>query len=204
MPVIRLVLGSLETNCYIVKDEAGDKCLIIDAADEVEIILQKLNESGCVPEVIVATHGHPDHIGAVQKLREITGAAFAIHKEDVMTQRRDSLHNLLSANLMATPDYFIKDGDELSIGNIKLQVIHTPGHTRGSICLLGKECLFSGDTLFKGSVGRTDMGGNFSQLTSSLRKLLTLPDFTTVYPGHGPSTTIGIEKVNNPFVINLP
>lgn len=200
MLVFSLLLGALETNCYIVQ-EAG-KCLVIDPAGEADVILSKLGELHGTVELIVATHAHLDHTGAAERLKEITGAPFTLHEADTIAWAKGGWHNLLGEARLPKPDFFLKEGDQISLGNTSLQILHTPGHTPGGICILGEGKLFSGDTLFKGSVGRTDVGGNLSQLIASLNRLMDLPEETIVYPGHGPSTTIGAEKRANPFILS--
>jgi hydroxyacylglutathione hydrolase len=216
MKIDRLVLGEFETNCYVlrVSDKATD-CLIIDTGLDVRDLLTFLERNKLTPKVLIITHGHIDHIAGVGKLRaKFPDIKVYIHKLDAETLT-DSTSNLSfmldSANSPAKgpfsiekADYLVDEPDVIEAAGIKLKVLHTPGHTPGGMCLYceNENAVFVGDTLFADSVGRTDFpGGNMRQLIEGIKtKLLTLPDDTVVYAGHGNRTTIGREKTHNPFL----
>jgi len=199
----RLVLGPLQVNCYILGDEETGEAVVIDPGDEDDRILDILNNNNLRLRYIINTHAHFDHVGVNQLLKEATGADILIHEEDEELLRIAGDQAFLYGLDItpSRPDRLLKDGDEIGIGRIKLKVIHTPGHSEGGICLLGDGFVFTGDTLFAGSAGRTDFpGGDMERLVRSIReRLALLPDNTRVLPGHGPETTIGEEKENNPF-----
>ncbi len=203
MEILILPVGPIEANCYIVFDESKE-ALIIDPGAEGQKIFREIEKHGLKVKYIVNTHGHGDHIGANQKLKELTGASILIHELDapMLTDGAKNLSIYLGKNIsQPAADKLLKDGDVLEVGKMRFTVLHTPGHTRGGICLLGEDVCFTGDTLFDGSIGRTDLpGGSYTELINSIKtKLFTLDDKIVVYPGHGPDTTIGREKGYNPF-----
>ena len=202
MKIELLALGQYASNCYIVADEVSKEAIIIDPGAGGNQIMKHVEASGLKIMFIVLTHSHPDHIGALKEVKEATGAKVAIHADDVSGLQRGRQFGTMSSSTQPPPDRLLKDGDSLDVGSLHLSVIHTPGHTQGGICLLVDGVLFSGDTLFYSSVGRSDMpGGNGPQLIDAIsNKLLTLPDETVVLPGHGPQTTIGDERRGNPFL----
>ncbi len=199
MDIKTLAVGPLETNCYVVSDKTTGEAMVIDPGDEPDRIIE-LSE-GLDVKYIVLTHAHFDHAGAVPELKEATGARIALHpadKEAYSTVTEQAAFWGFQSDPMPEPDIMLAEGDELSLGGITLRVLHTPGHSPGCICLLGGGVLFSGDTLFKGSVGRTDFpGGSIGELKASFRRLLELPPETAVLPGHGPATTIAGERSYN-------
>ncbi len=205
MIIEKLEVGPFATNCYIVGSEAGGQGMIIDPGDEAGKILGRVEQLGLDIKYILLTHGHLDHIGALREVKEATGADVAIYANDVATLNDRSLSIFMGIpyHPSPAPDRLLNDGDIITIGGLSFNVIHTPGHTPGSICLLGEGVLFSGDTLFHYGIGRADFpGGSYEQLMDSIRnRLMVLDDNIEVYPGHGPETTIGAERRGNPFLI---
>ena len=208
MKIDRLILGAYETNCYILRNcEAAKDCLIVDAGLGAGKLIKFLQEHKLNPVAVVLTHGHIDHIAGVAALRaKFADIKVYVHKVDakMLTEAEHNLSALAGVPFNTEPaDLFIEDGDVIEQAGIKLQVLHTPGHTPGGICLYSKDegIVFTDDTLFADSIGRTDFpNGSMSQLLNSIKeKLFTLPDETKVYPGHGPITTIAREKAHNQF-----
>lgn len=200
----RLILGNLQTNCYILGDEETKECAVIDPAADADRIIKVVDEHGMKVKYIILTHVHIDHITALDKIKEITGADIVVHSAEAPLLNDDN-HTLAALFGTISPitesDISVSDGDTVYLGENKLTFIYTPGHTVGGMCILCGGMLISGDTLFAESIGRTDFpGGSHSQLISSIRdKLMTLEDDIRVYPGHGPSTTIGHEREANPY-----
>lgn len=199
-----LVVGTLQTNCYIL--QSGKEALVIDPGDEADRIRRFLNDLGAKPSRIVATHTHFDHVLGVEGLRAETHAPFSIHKDDLplLEAMQARVRQFMGFNVPPPPkvDSFLKHGDELVLGNETIRILHTPGHSPGSISLAAKGYVFTGDALFNQSIGRTDLpGGDYETLIHSIKEqLFRLDDNTIVYPGHGPETSIGDEKLANPFV----
>lgn len=199
-----LPVGPIMANCFILGCEKTKDAVVIDPGDEAETILSSLAESELKLKFIINTHGHFDHTGANKKVKDATGAPILIHPLDAPMLKRISASAAawgLFAEDSPPPDRTLEDGDTISFGEITLHVIHTPGHSPGGISLYTDGSVFVGDTLFAGSIGRTDLpGGNFDTLISAIRKkLFMLEDHVRVFTGHGPETTIGEEKLFNPF-----
>jgi hydroxyacylglutathione hydrolase len=205
LKVLTLKTGYMAANAYIVYTENKPEAVIIDPGDDIELIMDLIKEHELKLEKILLTHGHFDHIGAVKDLKERTGAQVAIHKQeaDFLTDPNKNLSYIINRQIVQDPaDIFLEDGDLIRVADMEFKVLHTPGHTEGGVCYKLGKVLFTGDTLFEGSVGRTDLsGGSYEQLMSSIReKLLVLDDDHLVYPGHGRQTTIGRERRENPFL----
>ena len=204
MLIRTLETGSFAANCYLVACKETLQGLLIDPGDDAERIIEMVKENNVTIKYIFNTHGHFDHTGANEAVRAAFNAPILIHAADgdLFQKPRESLAAFFSQKKLAKPDSLLTDGQQVQFGKLTATVIATPGHTKGSSCLLVEGVLFSGDTLFAGSVGRTDLpGGSAEELFESIKeKLLILPPETKVYPGHGPDTTIGMELANNPYI----
>ncbi|HBO84190.1 MAG: MBL fold metallo-hydrolase [Deltaproteobacteria bacterium GWC2_42_11] len=201
----QLVVGPLDVNCYLVGDDIIKDAVCIDPGGDADVIYGAIKKVGLQIRYIINTHGHFDHTGGNELLKQKTGASIAIHKDDVSLFDEAASHATffgISSETPPKPDMFLNEGDIIRVGRLEIKVIHTPGHTKGGVSLFLDNVLFTGDTLFAGSVGRTDFpGGSLEQLISSIKnKLLPLGDSVVVYPGHGPTTTIGKEKKHNTFL----
>lgn len=208
MIIKSLVVGPLEVGCYIVGCEKTKETVVIDPGGSVDKITQIINKNGFKPVYILGTHGHFDHIGGVNELQNITGCQFLISKNDLsLVENIKEQAAFFGFEIAEKPkiDGFVRDGDYISIGSLQIKVLETPGHTPGSISFCVDNSVFVGDTVFQGSIGRTDLpGGSYKALINSVKeKLFTLSDDTEIYPGHGPSTTIQNEKKYNPFLNTL-
>lgn len=203
-----LEVGPFGSNCYIVGSEATKEGMIVDPGAEAEVILDDVRRLGLDVKIIVATHAHMDHVGALRAVREATGAEFAMHEAE---SNGGAMHGM--ARVMGflmpgfsgpppEPERLLRDGDVIKIGDLSFTVLHTPGHSPGGISLYGHDVVFSGDALFNFGIGRTDFPGcSHGELMDSIRnRLMTLPDETIVLPGHGPESTIGTERNYNPFL----
>ena len=208
MKIDHLILGAYETNCFVLRStETAEDCLIIDTGLQAGRLVEFLKQNNLNPVAVVLTHGHPDHIAGVAALRQsFPNIKVYIHKldADMLTETPLNLGLPTGESFGTGPtDLILEDKDLIEHAGIKLQVLHTPGHTSGGICLYSEDegIVFTDDTLFANSVGRTDLGGNMARLIKSIReKLFTLPDSTKVYPGHGPATTIAHERAHNQFL----
>jgi hydroxyacylglutathione hydrolase len=206
-PIVACVtVGIFQENCYLYACPQTLEAVIIDPGDEGERILEQIRELRLIPKYIINTHGHIDHIAAIDAISEVYPVPLAIHPADVPMYTEERIARMYGRRaplVRRKPDILLKEGDRLSFGTLTLEVLHTPGHTPGGVCLLSAPyCVFSGDTLFYRGIGRTDFeGGDYDQIARSIReKLYTLEDDLVVFPGHGTPTTIVEEKYENPFV----
>lgn len=199
-----ITVGALEVNCYIIGSKIDKDAIVIDAGGNPEKIHAILKKYGLNVQYILNTHAHFDHVGGVKVLQDLTGAKFLLHKDEI------PLLNFLNEQTGAfglpsipKPDVYktLNENDEISLGKSVFKVLHTPGHSPGSVCFLFDNAVFVGDTLFAGSIGRTDLyGGSHAKIIDSIKtRLFTLDESFLVYPGHGPFTTIREEKLHNPF-----
>lgn len=200
MRIKRVVAGIYGANCYVVMDENTKKGFVIDPGGDVDDIEKAIIEMGVKVEYILLTHGHVDHTSGVKELKDITGAKVGISKndEDMIKSGQD----LFGPLLPGYADFQLKHGDRINISEIEIKCIETPGHTPGGMCFLVGDNVFTGDTLFYGSIGRTDFaGGDYDQIIKSIKEnIITLGDDVTVYPGHGPATSVANEKAKNRFL----
>jgi hydroxyacylglutathione hydrolase len=205
MNVETVVVGQLETNCYLVACPRTLACAVVDPGAEPDRIIGAIHHLGFKPALILNTHGHVDHVGANRDLKDVFDVPLGIHSLDspmLELAGRLELSFVLDAKDSPPADFFLQDKAVIRVGESRLEVLHTPGHSPGSVSLLGDGFLLSGDTLFNGGVGRTDLpGGSARDLERSIRtRILVLPPETRVLPGHGPETTVGQEIVSNPFL----
>jgi glyoxylase-like metal-dependent hydrolase (beta-lactamase superfamily II) len=201
----RLVVGSLSANCWIVGSVSTGEGLVMDPGGNSETICRAIDDTGLDIKIIVLTHGHSDHIAALRDVQDKTGAGVAIHIEDADFLEGHSSYSSqfgISYRTPHPPERLLREGDKIEVGGMIFKVIHTPGHTPGSISLLTDFGVFTGDTIFRRGIGTTIMpGSSRPQLLDSIRKkLMVLPDDTVIYPGHGRETTIGAERRENPYV----
>ena len=205
MKVVQIPNGRFVENCYLVIDEAGGECAVIDPGEEASLIAHKIADAGGKPVAIWVTHAHIDHVLGVPRLKADTGAPVYLHPGDRLlydhVPEQASAFGMRATPLPA-PDRALAHGDLLRVGSLEFRVRHAPGHSPGSVVFEGHGMAFAGDVLFQGSIGRTDLpGGDFETLLKSIeRELLSLPDSTIVYCGHGPETTVGRERRANPFL----
>uniref|UniRef100_C6E0G4 Beta-lactamase domain protein n=1 Tax=Geobacter sp. (strain M21) TaxID=443144 RepID=C6E0G4_GEOSM len=202
-----IVVGALGVNCFILGDKQSNEGVVVDPGADCELILDAVTRFGIKLKYIINTHGHFDHVGCNRSLKEKSGAELLIHQGDrtlLELAAKSAQKYGLKAEDSPAPTRFLEDGMRLEFGKRVIEVLHTPGHTQGGCCLLlaHEKLVITGDTLFADSVGRTDLpGGSHEQLMASIKaKLMPLPDDTTVWPGHGPSSTIGRERRSNPYI----
>ena len=207
MVIKKLVVGPLENNCFIVADEKIKECIVIDPGDEPDRILDLIKENDFQVKYIVCTHAHFDHIAAISEIKEATRATIVLHRDDVGIYNSSKEHARLwgfELESQPAPDRFVSEGDSVEVGDLRFEVLHAPGHSPGGICLYGEGIVITGDTLFAGSVGRTDLpGGDIRKLKQSFKRLMSLADEVRVLPGHGPESTIGRERADNFFVSEI-
>lgn len=208
MRIQTFVVGPLQNNCYLILDEATGEAAVVDPGLESEPVLEAVRSGGLRLTGVLLTHAHFDHVGGTELFRAATGAAVVMHAADLplLAQAPETARHFgIRVAAPRPPDRLVREGDRIAVGGVELEVLETPGHTPGGISLGTAGAIFVGDTLFAGSVGRTDLaGGSFETLLDSIRtKLLPLPDATLVHPGHGPATTIGEERRGNPFLQGL-
>ncbi len=207
MIIKRLAVGPLETNAYIIGDETTKQAIVVDPGDEPDRILDLIKDSGLAVNAIICTHAHFDHIGAAGDIKNATGAKILMHRDDLeiyaLAKDQAALWGY-DVDELPEPDGFIDEGDNIQVGNLSFRVIHTPGHSPGGISLYGEGVVITGDTIFRGSVGRTDFpGGSVEKLRKSFKRIIDLPEETGIFSGHGPETTVGTERRENFFVREL-
>lgn len=201
----KIVAGDMQANCYIIAEKDGGKGIIIDPGGDAIKILDIVQENELEILYIVATHAHIDHIADIELIKNSVNAQFLLHFLDLSFLKDPNLNLsffMQPPRIFSPPEKLAQEGEKIRAGKIDLEILHTPGHTPGSISLKIDKCIFTGDTLFSMSVGRTDLpGGDFTTLQNSIReKILILPDDTRIFPGHGPESTVGKEKEANPFI----
>lgn len=199
MKIKRIPAGVYAANCYIVIDEETKDCVVMDPGGDEEDLIKAIKKENVQVKYILLTHGHADHTGAALRLKKDFNAPLCISSEDYELISKGAF---MYGDIVNNIDQYIKEGDIFKIGNMDIKCIHTPGHTPGGVCFLIEDSVFTGDTLFAGSIGRTDFqGGNFDAIIKSIKeKLMVLGDEIKVFPGHGPESTIGKERLHNPFL----
>lgn len=199
MKIKRIPAGVYAANCFILMDEDTKETAVIDPGGDSEDLIKAVNEMDAKVKYILLTHGHTDHTGAAVQLQEEYNVPIYISEKDYRMMENGEY---IYGDVIGKVDKFLNEGDTFKIGSIEIKCIHTPGHTPGGICFMVEDVVFTGDTLFAGSIGRTDLaGGDFDAIISNIKnKLMILPDNITVFPGHGPQSSIGRERVHNPFL----
>lgn len=205
MKIYTLPVGDLQSNCYIIANEENKQAIIVDPGAEAGKILKFLQQHELQTVAILLTHGHADHIDALDKVREQLKVPVYIHEADVemLTDGNKNLSTFITGPRVFKPaEHMLTDGQRLNLAGIEIYVVHTPGHTLGGCCFIIGDDVITGDTIFRDSIGRTDFpGGSYKQLMNSIKQqLFGLPDHTRLYPGHGPATDVGYEKRHNPFI----
>lgn len=207
MIIKQLIVGPLENNCYIIADKHSKEAFIVDPGDEPDRILDLIHENKFKAKYIVCTHAHFDHIAVISDIKQETDVKIVLHRDDLELYQNVKSQAALwgyEIDSLPDPDLFVEEDDTLTVGDLNFVILHTPGHSPGGICLYGEGIVITGDTLFAGSVGRTDLfGGDMKKLKVSYKRLMSLPEDTKVLPGHGPETTIKKEKVDNFFAFEV-
>lgn len=207
MRVETFVVGMLQVNCYILIDEDTKESIIIDPGDEPDRLIDFIVENKLTVDYIVCTHGHFDHIGAVSDIKLHLSPQILIHKDEVLVYKKShEIGRLWGFDVDEPPDadLLVDEGDTIDFGNHRLTILHTPGHSPGGICILGKDFVITGDTLFAGSIGRTDLpGGDYNLIGRSYKRLMMLDEGIKILPGHGQTSYIGAEKRSNPFSLEF-
>jgi hydroxyacylglutathione hydrolase len=207
MDIDCLAVGPLQTNCYVISDEKTLEAIVVDPGEEADKILRLIRRKGLKVGMIICTHGHFDHVGAVSRVKEETMARVALNRDDIDIYNRaqdQAAFWEFTIEPPPEPDLFLADQDRVRVGRMNFEVLSTPGHSPGGICLYGEGVIVSGDTIFAGSVGRTDFyGGNIDELKKSFLEILSLPTETRILPGHGEPSTVGTEKEMNFFLDEL-
>ena len=203
MHILTLPLGAYQTNCYLVWSDESAHCLVIDPGYYPDEILSAAEKAGKTIAAIFLTHGHFDHTGAVEELVQKTGCQLWMHQSDYSPARHPLRKQLYPLSDCAFPPVnFYEEGEVVTIAGCEFQILETPGHSQGSVCILSGRNLFTGDTLFRGSCGRTDLlGGSWHTIQDSLQRLKNLEGNYTIYPGHGPSSTLEEERAGNPYLL---
>lgn len=204
MKIDKIVEPYFGENMYILIDEDTKKSAVIDPGGAIDKIFNYIKKNSLELDYIILTHGHGDHIGAVNDIKLKTNATIIAHKDEkelLNDNRKNLSYSMHCGPQELDADIYVNDKDKLELGNLKLSFIHTPGHTKGSMCIRVNNDMFTGDTLFAGSIGRTDFySGDYKQIEKSLNKLAKFEDKVKIHPGHGPSSTLGIEKMSNPYM----
>ncbi len=208
--LLSMVVGPLDVNCYIYSDIETHEAVVIDPGGDVDRILSALKDRSLDLKFILNTHGHFDHVGGNGTLKDVTGTQICLNKGDAELFSQAHEHGVIygvQTSAQPRPDIYLQDGAKLTLGAITLEILYTPGHTPGGVCLYSKKdgLLFTGDTLFAGSIGRTDLqGGSFDTIIESIKnRILPLDDSVRVLPGHGPDSTVGEERESNAFIVNI-
>ncbi len=200
----KIVESRMGENTYVVGDEKSKKCIVVDPGANFVDIMNVVKRNNLEIEYVVLTHGHGDHITNVLKIKEATNAKIVAHEEEqeiLLDKRKNLSVSLPSATVELDADIYVKDNDTLKVGDMKMKFIHTPGHTPGSMCIKIDKHMLTGDTLFAGSMGRTDFyGGDARKMDKSLKRLKNQDDDIIIYPGHGPNSKLKTEKMTNPFM----
>ena len=205
MKVVRINAGEFGSNCWLVIDDNTNEAVIIDPSPEISVIEKALSERGVTLKYILLTHGHFDHMTSVDTLRDLTGAPLCVHKDDaecLVNSKLNVYRTFMAEDLIFRPaDILLSDEDVLSFGNLSIKVMHTPGHSKGSVCYFIDDSLFTGDTLFDCSIGRSDLpGGDMAELISSLKKIAAIDGDYKIYTGHGSNTTLEKQKKFNVYL----